>query len=236
MGSAAAPFSASEALAGSRRARLRIAISLGVALIVAVGLGWLFPVGGHGAGQGCFPAGATTMAKSRDGRVYYTREGRVFGCLYGVGKPLLLEDIEPSNPTPYMVQMDSAGMAGRFAAVSDRVCEGPVCFSGIVIWDLKRRRPFRRAGTGGHQDEYSQSQDDEVPVILLKKNGSVAWTTGEEPEGRTRFVATVHRLDGRGARKLDEGRGIDVRSLRFLRGRDRIAWTTGGRTRSASLR
>ena len=196
----------------------------------------------------CRPAGSEILAESRTGRVY-ARDGdqrRAVACLFRTGARTRLapSGLDPEVSGPFAI-------AGRFAAYHWGACEvsgSSGCSYVVDVVDIPTGRIVRSDWTDGgapecHARTASNTDCGEgiVAALVLKRNGSVAWTTcdGNPGDGCVEDPARparVMRADGRGTRVLDLDRRVDPYSLRLTASRRAVTWTRGGERRSASLR
>lgn len=84
-----------------------------------------------------------------------------------------------------------------------------------------------------HLDQGFENGFGEVAVIVVKDNGSVAWTSEAPFESPLPEPASLWVHDTDGLRRLDAGAGIDLKSL-TLSG-STLAWTSGGVTHTAPI-
>ena len=177
----------------------------------------------------CRPVSSTTLLLSREARVY-RRLGRVYGCLFAVGRSFRL-DRSDFGQRVRRLEISNSRLAGRYVAYT-LVVNSPVGVeqSYVYVRNLKNgiRRHHRRAvelASGFGLDE----EPAYVDSIVLRPTGSVAWISDAAAGGE------VHRIDGRGHRLLDswEEHDISLRSLRLSR--TTIRWTSDAVLRRAPL-
>jgi hypothetical protein len=124
---------------------------------------------------------------------------------------------------------ESAQIAGRFVGFRRRypVSESDVA-SDIVVVDLKTG-----GVRSGHTALPGRPQEGDVLTLVVKRNGSVAWTA----VGVRGNELTVWKVDRSttGAQELDRGPAIDYRSLRLSADRRSVHWRNAGAERSAPL-
>jgi hypothetical protein len=99
--------------------------------------------------------------------------------------------------------------------------------SRIIVRDLRTGRTLHSVYTAT-QSELARGP---AGVLVLKPDGSVAWTT-EGPEEPAQ-ISIVHVLDKSGARPVATGTGIDSFSLALAQ--STIYWTQNGTPHSATI-
>jgi hypothetical protein len=171
--------------------------------------------------RGCTERG-TTVARSLQARLYvrttdeYDRS--LIGCVYRTGRRRVVDswygcgcsvadDIAPRV----------AALAGRFVAVAGSYSCGPPGFPcsapDLYVIDLRSGRARHVIDGGG------------TSAVLLKPNGSIAYLLGSQ------LSPQLIRIDATGTAVLDEGPGIDPKSLAASAGR--LYWMNGGTPRTA---
>ncbi len=198
-------------------------------LCIAVGGTSYAPVGaaaasaggqaGHrSASHGCYPRGSRTIAQDKVGRFYYLFTGGFprhwYICAFTQGTSRKLPYGNPDRGTPFD---PSATVSGRYVAFFV-AAPGP---GGVAVFDLATGQRTFSGGAGG-----GGSGPDPVDAsLVLKANGSVAWTTHD-------FAPwVVRRHDSTGTATLDSGPQIDTESL--AAGGSWLYWTDAGAPRSA---
>jgi hypothetical protein len=176
----------------------------------------------------CAKKGSKTVVSTHSVRVYSVAnrdDGRnLYGCLRSNDRRQLLTR---SFDDGYVT---SAGyghvrVAGRFVAwdesYTDDSCKADcppdyeVTTYTVSVRDLKRRK--------------TQAVDGKVDGrLVVTAGGAIAWTQNDGSE------VVVDAYDGGGARELDRGAEVGLRSLR-LKG-STVSWTNGGESRSAELK
>jgi hypothetical protein len=202
----------------------------------------------------CFPKGSKTLAATKRARVFQTRRG-TYGCLYEYDRarrldpPSPRQDIEATAFKPFR-------FAGSYVAYPRDVTQGcgpDLCgWTEVVVADLRPAKPLtvlkREAASDedlkAFRDGASNFASGFITDLVLRPSGSVAWiecagdTQGPcypdadrlERAQTSVFAASPRR---RGRTKLDEGAGIERRSLTWANGA--FLWRNGGR-RSARFR
>jgi len=171
------------------------------------------------------PDASPVLARTRFG-VLYVRWAGEFGCLFATGREVHLK-LNEIGGSVKPIKLARAFLASPYLSCD----EGQYCHSGFAVSDLRDGRIVHSVETGNEIEGTSQG----AVKIVLKPNGSVAWTgcAGYDTCGRP---FTVNRLDrtaeGSGTTvELDRGRNIEPRSLRRVG--DTLLWEHGGKTRSA---
>ena len=104
----------------------------------------------------------------------------------------------------------------------------------VVVRDIRTGRIAVDASVS----ERGGDVDDQTEVILLKRNGSVAWlaTTGPPDDIDNNFTREVHIVDRDGIRLLDQDTTVTENSLEMSPDRRSISWRHGQTLRTASFR
>jgi len=169
--------------------------------------------------RGCGPstsAGAAIVAQD-DRAVVFSKHGRLYGCLFYVGRSKRLATQKRSE----RINARSIVLAGHFAGYDTL---GGRTATRVIVYDIRRghiarsERP-RSAGT----------RKVDVTRLVLRGNGSFAWiatAAGEDPE-----VHSVEIFEGGHNRLLDSASGIDPLSLALSEDRRTLFWrrSTGPR-------
>lgn len=129
---------------------------------------------------------------------------------------------------------DSAvALHGGFVAAIEDVCPGG--FEGCILGVAERGFPSGRTIT-------RFELGDTVGALPAGRHGALAWVTCPT-DGETLYCArrpgeqrAVYRLDRRGVKRLAQGRGIDVDSLRTHAGGRGFSWRQDGRRHTSSWR
>lgn len=163
----------------------------------------------------CAPGASDTLTGSRDVRLYRTRDGFLAGCRFSTGRMRILDESGWFPPPA----MDAARTLVAFVSIdTDGVGFGPPT---LIVEDLARplARPVVRSFEIG-----------DVGILRVTRRGAVAWIEceddSEEPTAispscrRINSFKRVYKRDSSGAGRaadanvlVDEGRGIDIRSL-----------------------
>jgi hypothetical protein len=152
---------------------------------------------------------------------------RTYICSYATGRSV--EVGEPGNPEassdgglgPVAMRLTFAGaMAGVVFTDEDGARELQV----IDLTDGRVRFSYRLGG-GGEPGGYSEAGQQDVGAIVLKADGSVAWT--EKGGGRDGYDVLEH--DRRGTAVLDDQASTAARSLTLQGSTLRWRWYDGAR-------
>ena len=162
--------------------------------------------------------GGAKIIKRTSAVVMFTKRGGYYGCAYGGGpiKRLLDEGggIHTSGGSAPQISGRYVAYATLGSAIGDE-------FDRVVVWDLKEGKLKFRAAS------------NTVLAIVVKANGSVAWTQGsvvDEPDGAQPVyeVRAASTVDRQGAVLLDRGADINPASLALSANREAISWTRAG--------
>jgi hypothetical protein len=203
---------------------LALLVALGGMSYVAVGVA-AASAGGRAASAGCYPKGSYTIAQDKVGRFYVLKTHRPGGgfpqpwyvCAFSRGTSWKLPYGNPDRGTPFG---PSAKVSGRYVAFLVGA-PGP---GGVAVFDLATGQRTFSGGAGGG----GIGPDPVDAALVLKADGSVAWTTHD-------FAPwVVRRHDSTGTATLDSGPGIDTKSL--AAGGSWLYWTDAGSPRSARFR
>ena len=104
--------------------------------------------------------------------------------------------------------------------------------AGVVVVDLGKRKTL--LSTAAFSGPGMPEGFSDVPGLVLRNSGSVAWVASEGSPATNRTVYEVHSAAGGRARVLDSGARIDPRSL-TLNGAC-VQWRDDGKTRTTTLR
>jgi hypothetical protein len=192
-----------------------------------------------GRAHGCTLRGGQVLKQTRAAvlLVRHRSDGNlVYGCLRSKGAIYRLTHVQEPR---VVTKIFSTRWHGRYVAYGE-LYYGPAGGDDIVlirVRDLVTGRVIHSAQNG------LSSQAQAIGSMVLKRSGSVAWTTRDyvdwyppRPE-----ELQVLALDGRltdklvRPRALDRGAQIDPKSLRDAGGRT-VSWRDGGATRTADLR
>jgi hypothetical protein len=178
------------------------------------------------------PSGGKTVVKTSTARVWGVtpKSGitRYYGCAFAAGRVVRL-DPPRGQLIAYKAKVKIAGTAVAYEAMSFDLKPFRVYVrslrTGRVIHSATSNR---RASSDGHTGP--------VQRIVLKRNGSVAWTTSSDCicEGAVPSGYEVHAIGTDGKRRiLDSGPEVDPASLALAGAR--ISWKHVGTIRSAGL-
>jgi hypothetical protein len=181
----------------------------------------------------CSSKGGRTLAVNRHVRVFDTA-ARVrplaLACLRSSNRAYVIGDPRECQNS---AAIDSAVVAGTYAAINVRTCSLTHSDSGIGLVDLRN----------GHVvfSSYAlarvslESEADAIRAMAVTPRGRVAWLALRRTGSSALTVEIRRRAHGpdRQSVLLDSSAGIDPRSLR--RRGDRVYWTNAGIERSASM-
>jgi hypothetical protein len=204
---------------GPRRYCGRRVVWLSPLLIIA-----LLPVARAGAASArsaCTPAGSKTVVTGKSSRVFRSRGGSFYGCLFARRKPVFLA----TGTLP----LGAPRVGGPFAAFSRRAHHDgsaleedvPATVLSIGLCRNDRRRFKYDTGAGGR-----------VSDLVVSSRGDIAWIAHQAGAYR------VFKLDATTPRRkpatVSTSATIAPRSLTLKRGR--ISWRDAGSRRSARLK
>jgi hypothetical protein len=175
----------------------------------------------------CSTSGSRTLAATDSSRVF-TKRGRVYGCLFSVGRPFFLDqDVRACDDACSGVRRVS--VSGRFVAWERRFGSRSATGAAVMRTDLRARRSAL-LWTSGEVDE---SNNWMVDALASTRSGDVAWIAsrfhlGEAP------AYTVRASVGGDDRELASGTDIDPSSLAV--GGRFVYWMAGQETRSYALK
>ncbi|HEY6397302.1 MAG TPA: hypothetical protein VIX82_07590 [Solirubrobacteraceae bacterium] len=176
----------------------------------------------------CGPASARTLEANPAARVYVAAHGAVYGCAAQTGKVSFLGNRQICFAGP---RIGPISLAGRLAAYALQRCGTDTSSSDVVVRDLADGKVLtNRAAISRVPGPESFAS---VGKIVVKRDGSIAWSAGVSSIGHPSEVFEVHRVDRRGPALLDSGGAIAAASLR-LRG-STVTWSDHGQPRSARL-
>jgi hypothetical protein len=229
-----------------------------LALVVAVSaFGYDAVAGGAVAPPRCEPEGSTTLAQTREARVYRIERERsghstlyTYGCLRATGSQVLLaSDAEPSALFP-VPAISLIGPYVGYAVDTDTDTSSPEGrMTYVEVDDLRPQDPgSEQAGLvvpAGHGDVAR------VGSLKVSSHGAVAWIAcpapadgplASDPNGACTRPGTYARvfkavLDPEGVahvKELDRGRRVDPRSLRRIH--MGVSWRHAGKRRAVKLR
>jgi hypothetical protein len=221
-------------------------------------------LGGSGvadtASQRCKPEGSSTVVVNDHVRVYRDRPDPAFGgeigtmvaCLRSNGLAAYLD--APDTDLAYRPPALRLNGPLVAVAVADNYSDGDDEFepgAGVYVWDLRKLAPSRDEAGAIVNATYADRSNANVRIgmIVLRANGSIAWTTCPGTGDNTDIPNTpkpncleagakdkVWKLDigTKKSKLLDRGTAIDPRSLRLKSGH--VTWLNGGARRGVDLR
>jgi hypothetical protein len=177
----------------------------------------------------CGPPHAKTLAADRVARIY-SRGGEVYGCAAGARRSYLLGS---SSRSIRQGRVGPAALAGRIAAYGLTSYGVDTVSASVVVRSLRDGKQLHT--DPGTSRPVGAEFLESVDRVVLKRDGSVAWTStaGSIVSGH-RSEIEVNRDDLRGRTLLDSGAGIAPDSLR-LHG-SQLSWRDGAATRYGTLR
>jgi hypothetical protein len=199
----------------------------------------LLGVDGEPPFTGCRSQRAATLLRTDTGRVFHqyapwvefspefggAAVTHVYACLFA--RPKRRVDLGRDYDD---AAVELPRLAGTLLAYAQVGCGLGGCQATIRIRDL---------AAGGMRGVSPVQQSNYygpfgVGDLVLKENGSLAWTVARRSWTDSEFVAyEVWALDSRAARLLDSGPNLDLESLK-LNG-STLIWTNGGTTRTDTL-
>jgi hypothetical protein len=179
------------------------------------------------AGSPCGPAGGTTLARSRQGRVYRLKHD-VYGCVTGDPRPVRLGH---AGSCPGSAQLGPVTVAGEVTAYASRTCGVDTSSAQVVVRRLSDGRLLSsNSATDGSPGVESF---ESVGSIVVRSGGAVGWIGSSSSIATHRSITEVLEQSGGTVRRLDRGSGIRSASL-TLRG-STMRWVHGAARRSATL-
>jgi hypothetical protein len=197
----------------------------------------------------CAPRHAHALVKGAQAEVYEKEtidvdvkpgedpiiEDDVYGCAYGHKRAYVLG--HPSGGTPQggggVEQETLAGTIVAYEVFSVHNPEEHVAsYFWIVVRDLRDGRVLHKVPTGAITGPNPEGSVGIGPIsaLVVKWDGSVAWTTGGEG---VQGEYQVHVLDKVGERLVAAGTDVEPRSL-VLHG-STLSWVQGGKRLTAPL-
>jgi hypothetical protein len=186
--------------------------------------------------EACRPRGATVLLASPQA-IVFGFPGSAYACLLARGTPVPLTSLE--EPELQVQPVRAMALAGPLLAyASDFIGHGDYATS-MVVTDL------RDPNSGANRGTVISGPNDGAYVLAtrLRPNGAVAWidcrTTYVSLRRCARPGATRKEVVGwdsatQQPRRLDAGRGIDVRT--FMLHGSRLTWRNAGKLHHARLR
>lgn len=192
----------------------------------------------------CFPNDAKTLAATKSARVFETKRG-TYGCLYKYGQARRLDPWP--DPDTQETAVKPFRFAGPYLAYPREVslgCGPDLCvWVEIVVADLRPTKRFTVQVRHAMRNETGQNggggevDDDFVPSLVLRPSGVVAWIACDgdlagpcETDLKSDTSVFAASPTQRAAKRLDQGAGIGIRTLRWANGTFR--WEHDGQPRS----
>jgi hypothetical protein len=175
------------------------------------------------ASHPCRPPGSKTIVENRWVRVYLDED--YYACSFESRKTRRLAFVSSSSSG--FSDADTFTLAGRFVAYRLHDCAGggAPCFEALSVIDMGRLN-----WTMGH----GLRSNEDLGTIVLKENGSIAYTYSRVVDPGTR-EEILRRRDRRGRALLANGIGDRApRDLRLIG--STLYWREGERERTKTLR
>lgn len=214
----------------------KLAPSLVVAGLIALGLA---PTASAHHGCSKHAKGAQIITKTKEAHVFIKKK-RWYGCASKFGKVRQLPGLDTTDAIDFGDGEVPAHfrLAGQFVAYESHLLEpaGAETHSEVWIYDL-----------GAGKTEYNSIAGSTAPIaedmvlqrLVLKRNGSAAWSTRMRSPNDPDVSYEVHRFSKYaavgGRVMLDSGGDLDAQSLALSADRLTISWTKGGQSKSAEL-
>lgn len=147
----------------------------------------------------------------------------VFGCLRPGGKPVLFNRPPQGTGDRTAVNPDALATRGKLVAFSQSVYGTDTVSNEVRVLNLGKSGSLLRTCFAG--SARAPSSGPEIAKIVLKGNGSVAWSAEGQPRSG-RGAKTVNACDTTGQRVLETAGDIDLTSLK-LEG-SVVRWLSGG--------
>jgi len=179
----------------------------------------------------CSLKGARTLAANRLVRVFVaTNAMQVLACRRSAARAYLIGN---RGECQNSAAIDTAVVAGTFAAINVRTCSLTHADAGIGLVNLRNGHVV--FATNALTTAPLESETDAIRGIVVTPRGRVAWLALRRTGLQTLAIEIRRRAHGpdRQSVLLDSGTGIDRRSLRRRGGR--VVWTNAGVKRSASM-
>ena len=182
----------------------------------------------------CLLPGLKTIAANRYVRVFYAtipkRAAATLACRRSSDRAYVVGTFGECQNN---AAVDTAAVAGRYAAINVRTCSLTHSQSGIGLVNLRNGRVA--FSSGALSTPTAESEAEGIRAMVLTPRGRVAWLAVRRSRGAIIAVEVLRRAHGPGRRTLllDSATDIDPRSLR--RRGDRVLWTRAGVTQSASM-
>jgi hypothetical protein len=207
-----------------------------VVLSICAAAAWL-PAVAPAASASCpKPSSASLLAHSRTAIVYEGDEGAIFGCLLHTGRPYRL-----NHPSEFggFTPIDTIRFAGHFVAFQE---DFESAAGSSAYWVMVRNLRNGKAVSESQISQRGGDYGDESEILLLKRNGSVAWLAETESgEDEDIFYREVHIADRdhRGRvreRMVDQYHRIGRNSLKLSADRRHVTWLHGKTVQRATFR
>jgi hypothetical protein len=199
-----------------RRGPLRLGAPLILAALVAAS------ATARAAPSGCDPAGSTTVARSHDARLFTSRGGALYGCLFATQRPLFLNTgtlpvAAPRTRGPFA----AFAVPAHHDGATDEEVRATIYSIGLCRRDARR---FKYAGPAGEAGPGKSPVSD----LVVSRYGDVAWIARPaHPGGYYALMKLDATTNPRAPRVMAFTRELAPRSLR-LSG-TRFSWSEGGR-------
>jgi hypothetical protein len=182
----------------------------------------------------CVLPGHTTIAANRDVRVFRAtipkRSPATLACRRSADRAYLIGTFGECQNN---AAIDTAVVAGSYAAINVRTCSLTHSDSGIGLVNLRNGRVVFSARALSTPS--AEREAEGIRAMVVTARGRVAWLAVRRAGGSILRVEVLRRAHGRDRLTvlLDSAADIDPRSLR--RRGDRVLWTRAGVTRSAAM-
>jgi hypothetical protein len=182
----------------------------------------------------CLLPGHRTIAANRYVRVFYAtipkRGAATLACRRSSDRAYVIGTFGECQNN---AAVDTAVVAGTYAAINVRTCSLTHSQSGIGLVNLRNGRVT--FSSGALSTPAAESEAEGIRAMVLTPRGRVAWLSVRRSRGAIVAVEVLRRAHGPDRRTvlLDRAADIDPRSLR--RRGDRVLWTRAGATQSASM-
>lgn len=189
----------------------------------------------------CRPAWGRTVKHNRRATIFeQTRgfdRGVLWGCLFGRGA-IVGFDVYEGGPYP------PVRLVGPLVGAAGDQCDAETCETTVDVTDLRDEED----GVNRDVRAWPSGGTAQVPALVLKRDGAVAWVSCAAPfdpqegelthgctaRGRARKRVFAWDIARKTPRQIGVGRRIDPRSL-TLRG-GRLSWKSGTQRHSSRLR
>jgi hypothetical protein len=166
------------------------------------------------------------IAVQSPGAVVFTKRDKTWGCVFG-GKVRRM----PAGLT----YPDRLTLAGRYVAyVYTGSAIGDETDSiGVVNLRTGKGKDLSKGFSGNYPNEIDTSQ--QIGAVVLRNNGSVAWTQNTVGLMETGGPIEVHTVGPDGERRVLDSGNIPTGSLALSGDRTTLFWTKDGAAQSAQL-